>query len=178
MKKTSLISIVFLLAGFSHAGAHAEEIAQDTQTKPIIFQSASIDLPAVRSQIFALINNERLKSDDRISPIHPSDKLSHIAQTYADDMVSRHYFNHVDPDGNTCKERAKRLKLSSPHAESILSGVISADEAVEEFMSDPPRAQNSSRANILNPEFRSLGIGVAQKPSGTLVVVLEFSKSL
>lgn len=134
------------------------------------------DLQTIKEQIFALINMERARSDGKAPDIKASDNLNKIAQTFADDMVHRHFFNHIDPDGNTCKERARRLKLPSPQAESILSGVIDGTEAVEEFMSDPPHARESSRANILNPDFRYLGIGVAQKASGTLVVVLEFAK--
>ncbi len=151
-------------------------IAQTTEPQQVIFKSSGADLQSMKSQILTLINAERAKSEDNTPAIQVSDNLARLAQTFADDMVARHFFNHVDPDGNTCRERAKRLKLASPQAESILAGVLTGDEAVEEFMSDPPRIANSSRANILNPEFRYLGVGIAQKPSRTLVVVLEFSK--
>ncbi|MBX9772709.1 MAG: CAP domain-containing protein [Candidatus Obscuribacterales bacterium] len=150
-------------------------IGQTTEPQQVIVKP-SIDLQSIKNQILTLVNAERARSEYKTAEIQPNDNLSRLAQTFADDMVARHFFNHVDPDGNTCRERAKRLKLASPQAESILAGVLTGDEAVEEFMSDPPRAVNSSRANILNPEFRYLGVGIAQKPSGTLVVVLEFSK--
>lgn len=177
MKNSRFLLIILpivLIFGFANQG-YAQTDTSGAQQ--VVVESSHAGLQNVKNQILSLINSERSKSEYKAAEIHSSEKLSHIAQAFANDMVARHFFNHVDPDGNTCRERAKRLKLSCPHAESILSGVLTGDEAVEEFMADPPKAQNSSRANILNPEFRSLGVGVAQKASGTLVIVLEFSKA-
>lgn len=165
--KSKLIAIVI---GFAFCPAFGQGI----ETKEIMFKPADANSQAFRDHVVSLVNSERAK--ETTAAIQSNANLTRLAQTFADDMVARHFFNHVDPDGNTCKERARKLKVASPQAESILAGVLTGEEAVEEFMSDPPRAQNSSRANILNPEFRFLGVGVAQKPSGTLVVVLEFAK--
>lgn len=172
MKYSRLVPIILLLI-FSGQYCFAQVSSENTQTT---VSSSHVNLQAVKDQILTLINSERAKSEYKTPAIHVSESLGHLAQSFADDMVARQFFNHVDPDGNTCRERSRRLRLACPHAESILSGILTGDEAVEEFMSDPPKAVNSSRANILNPEFRSLGVGVAQKTSGTLVVVLEFSK--
>jgi uncharacterized protein YkwD len=59
---------------------------------------------------------------------------------------------------------------------NILTGVLTVEEAQEKFMSEPADDPSNHRANILNPDFRYAGVGVAVRPDNTLVVVQVFTR--
>lgn len=120
-----------------------------------------------------LINAERQKQG--LSPYRVDKELTMIARAHAQDMVDRDYLNHVTPEGRTLRDRLREGGLEPYWAgENFALSVRPADEAVQEvldwFMSDQPH-----RDNLLTTFYDRVGVGVAEKPPGWYIFVLDFA---
>lgn len=81
-------------------------------------------------------------------------RLARAAQDHAADMVARHYFDHVTPDGREPGDRAEAAGFTEPVGENIAVGYSSAAEVMAGWM-----ASSGHRANILNCSYTAIGIG-------------------
>jgi len=120
-------------------------------------------LAEVELLIFQFTNEERRKHG--LPALARDDSLSEIARMHTDDMLRRHYFSHISPDGASPKERLAPVYLNviSRAGENIWGGrgLDFSDSrrlarvAVDGWMISP-----GHRANILNPDYTHLGVGV------------------
>ncbi|MGW1074608.1 CAP domain-containing protein [Streptomyces sp. NPDC002537] len=115
---------------------------------------AAVDLQATPvAQILSLVNEERAKAGLR--PLAASSRLSALAQSFSDDMARRGFFAHTDPDGRTPWDRAARRGIDNLGGENIARGQPDARAVMDAWM-----RSSGHRANILNREYRTLGIGL------------------
>ena len=70
-------------------------------------------------------------------------------------MAARGFFDHTDPDGDTPWDRAAAAGISDLGGENIARGQADAQAVMEAWMNSP-----GHRANILNCDYRTLGVGV------------------
>jgi uncharacterized protein YkwD len=94
-------------------------------------------------------------------PLGLDAELSAVAQAYAEDMARRGFFGHVSPKGRTFTDRMRAPGIAFRAAGEDLAGNLSAAAAVASWMDSP-----GHRANILNPAYTRLGVGVFRSPSG------------
>ena len=127
---------------------------------------------ADESSIFQLVNREREKAG--LGDIQWDPKAAEVARRYAERMADQKFFAHVDPDGNTAVQRAERdgLRRWSRIGENLFAcdwnrGFTSL--AVKGWMRSP-----SHRQNILDPNWTSGGVGMAEAQDGTIYVVQIF----
>ena len=116
-----------------------------------------------------LLNRERSRAG--LHRISANSRLRAAANSHSADMVSRRYFEHDGPSGDTLVSRAQRYGYlhrgvrSWALAENIAYGTGqhgTAAAIVKSWMHSPVH-----RANILTGSFRNAGIGLAQgTPSG------------
>lgn len=118
--------------------------------------------PAAAPATLCLINAERTAQG--LAPLAASPALASAAAGFAADMVRRSFFDHVSPDGGTLVQRL-RAAVWLP-----ASGSWSAGEDLawgSGTLGTPARivaawmASPGHRANILNPAFTQIGIGIA-----------------
>ena len=65
---------------------------------------ASLELPTTQEQeLAALVNQERTKAGRQ--PLRLDARLSCLARQYAQDMATRNFFSHYDPEGNSPFDR-------------------------------------------------------------------------
>ncbi|MCC9739199.1 CAP domain-containing protein [Streptomyces sp. MNU89] len=102
--------------------------------------------------MLVLVNRERREAG--CSPVTADPVLADLARAFSRDMAERDFFAHTDPDGTTPWDRAGRLGIEGLGGENIARGQTTA-EAVMEAWLDTPR----HRANILNCDYRTLGVG-------------------
>jgi uncharacterized protein YkwD len=101
--------------------------------------------------------------------------LAEVARAHAHDIAARGYASHVTPEGKTLRDRLEGAGLFPGWAgENYCLSHRPTDEAVATalvwYMRDPPH-----RDNILHKRYTCLGVGVAQKPQGSYVLVLDFA---
>ena len=121
------------------------------------------DLARVRTATLCLINRERI--DDGEEPLTLDAHLEQAAQGHSDEMAAAGYFEHVGPRGDGPVNRMRAAGYANGSgigyelAEDIAWGTLSLAtprSTVAGWMASP-----THRANILNPAFRSTGVGVS-----------------
>ncbi|MFI9750277.1 CAP domain-containing protein [Streptomyces collinus] len=114
---------------------------------------------AAAAQVLSLVNEERAKVG--CSPVAANSALAGLAQRYSEDMDARGFFDHTDPDGRTPWDRAEKAGISNLGGENIARGQADAAAVMDAWMNSP-----GHRANILNCDFKTLGVGVEFGPGG------------
>ncbi|MEU4153735.1 CAP domain-containing protein [Streptomyces sp. NPDC026659] len=105
------------------------------------------------AQVLALVNEERAKVG--CTPVTADSSLAKLAEAFSDDMASRDFFDHTDPDGATPWDRASKAGITGLGGENIARGQVDPAAVMEAWMNSP-----GHRANILNCDFKTLGVGV------------------
>ncbi|WAX77722.1 CAP domain-containing protein [Streptomyces sp. KMM 9044] len=108
---------------------------------------------AAGAQVLRLVNQERAKVG--CSPVAANSALTGLATAFSKDMADRGFFDHTDPDGDTPWDRASAAGISDLGGENIARGQATAAAAMEAWMNSP-----GHKANILNCDFKTLGVGV------------------
>jgi uncharacterized protein YkwD len=133
-----------------------------TVTATPVAPAPAIPASSLVQRIADLTNAERQKAG--LAPVRVSDPLTAAAQHLADDMARLDTLSHTLPgtDAPTLKDRADRVGYAySWLGENIAFNYAGADEVVAGWMSSA-----GHRANILNPNFTEIGIGVARDSDG------------
>lgn len=108
---------------------------------------------SAQAAVLSLVNQERAKVG--CSPVTASSSLASLAQNFSDDMAARGFFDHTDPDGNTPWDRAAKAGVDGLGGENIARGQADAQAVMDAWMNS-----EGHRANILNCDYKTLGVGV------------------
>lgn len=106
-----------------------------------------------QAAVLSLVNQERAKVG--CSPVTASGSLASLAQNFSDDMAARGFFDHTDPDGRTPWDRAAKAGVDNLGGENIARGQADAQAVMDAWMNS-----DGHRANILNCDYKTLGVGV------------------
>lgn len=105
------------------------------------------------AQVLTLVNQERAKVG--CSPVTADSGLAALATAFSEDMAARNFFDHTDPDGATPWDRAKKAGITNLGGENIARGQANAQSVMDAWMNSP-----GHKANILNCDYKTLGVGV------------------
>ncbi len=137
---------------------------------PVLASESSLErLVGPARELHTRVNEVRQQRN--LVPFTVDAEVARIAQSHADDMAEHGYVSHTDRAGRNPLERAQASGLSGFRllAENIGASSISGDRVasiVSEWLRSP-----SHRENLLTPAFRATGIGVAERPDGTTIIV-------
>ncbi|MBR6713377.1 MAG: hypothetical protein IKI76_10355 [Selenomonadaceae bacterium] len=107
-------------------------------------------------EVLNLVNAERAKVG--AAPLRLADDLQEESAIRAREIVE--VFSHTRPDGSDCFTVMRNRGRTC--GENIAAGHASAQETVEQWMNS-----EGHRENILNPNFRELGVGYAYEDYST-----------
>jgi uncharacterized protein YkwD len=121
----------------------------------------------VRERVVELVNQARSRSrrcgKERfaaVPPLRASRQLDEAAFRHARDMAHKGFFDHRAPDGSQPWDRVRRAGYRPRiSGENIAYGPESAEEVVEGWLDSPGHC-----ANIMEPRFKEIGVGVATSP--------------
>lgn len=128
----------------------AEPTKEKEEATPPV--EASVETQA-EAAVLLLVNEERAKAG--CSPVAASSDLAKLAETFSADMALRGFFDHTNPDGDDPWDRAAALGITGLGGENIARGQATAEAVMEAWMNSP-----GHKANILNCDFKTLGVGV------------------
>jgi len=133
---------------------------------PFKISDAVVD-SSLEIKMIELVNKDRVEQG--LSPLKRNEELTKVARKHSKDMFLRGYFSHITPDG---KDPFDRMRADGIHfltaGENIaLAQTISI--AQYGFMHSP-----GHRANILNPAFGHIGIGILDGGIFGLMISQEF----
>jgi uncharacterized protein YkwD len=118
-------------------------------TAPVTVSAES----AAEAEVLKLVNEERAKVG--CSAVSANSTLTELAETFSAAMAAEGFFDHTDPTGATPWDRASALGISTLGGENIARGQADAAAVMDAWMNSP-----GHRANILNCDFKTLGVGV------------------
>ena len=170
----------------SSTGIYRVEVMGDGPSGPVVLANApvyvGVDEPraddaaagagatgaGAAERMFALLNGAR--RDAGLAPLVFDPQLATIARAYCDEMVRGHFFGHVSPTTGTVADRVRRAGIAaSMVGENVSQG--ESPEAAHQGLMDSP----GHRANMLDPRFTHVGVGVvATNAEPPLVATLVF----
>jgi uncharacterized protein YkwD len=146
------------------------------QAKPVLPPPGVKYLEKVEDLVFEMTNQRRRSQG--LAPLSKDAELRNVARAYSNDMLVRRFFDHTTPDGVSFHERisAHYRHWVSFTGENIWSAwgyktsntQNLAKEMVDDWLSSP-----GHRANMLDPDFTHLGVGVSVR-NGTILATQEF----
>lgn len=135
----------------------------------------------LEKEILKLINQKR--KEYNLKPLKLHEKLNEIALLHSKDMVKRNYTSHISPDGLSPNDRAKKagfnikIKKKNGYRIGIGENIYETQAMMEEngkisyYLEKYPvvakkvvnswMASEGHRKNILNPDYKITGIGIA-----------------
>lgn len=120
-----------------------------------VFRSSTNIAAVLPGAIALLTNNARAEASERPLSVHPV--LSAAAQKKADDMASKGYFAHQEPNGNMPWHWFKEEGYNYIYAgENLAVNFSDTEQLVNAWLASP-----THRDNIVKPQYEDIGIGMA-----------------
>ncbi|QHJ00216.1 hypothetical protein GT347_20870 [Xylophilus rhododendri] len=123
--------------------------------------------PALEAQMLELLNAERERAGLR--PLAADPDTVEVSRAHGRDMFARHYFSHETPEGATPFDRLRQAGIRFRAAGENLALAPTLERAHQGLMDSP-----GHRANILNPLFGRVGIGIVDGGRHGLIVTQTF----
>ncbi|MGW2413221.1 CAP domain-containing protein [Streptomyces tubercidicus] len=138
--------------GSKRSAAPAERPGSAAPERSVAASKAPDGQSSEEAKVLSLVNQERAQAG--CSPVTADRELAGLAQDFSDDMARRGFFDHTDPDGDTPWDRAREAGVDGLGGENIARGQADAEAVMDSWMHSP-----GHRANILNCEYKTLGVG-------------------
>lgn len=129
--------------------------------------SVSRPRPDLEARMLQLVNRERIAAGLR--PLAPDPELTEVARRHSADMFARGYFAHNTPEGRDPFDRMHEANVRFLTAGENLALAPTLEVAHRGLMNSP-----GHRANILNPDFGRVGVGIMDGGMRGLMVSQEF----
>ena len=123
--------------------------------------------PELEAEMLKLVNIERTKRG--LKPVVADPQLTPVARAHSQDMFSRGYFSHYTPEGRDPFDRMRSAGIKYYSAGENLALGQTLKICHQGLMNSP-----GHRANILNPSYGRLGIGILDGGSYGLMISQEF----
>jgi len=139
------------------------------------FGTSSIE--ELERHLFDLVNKDR--ADNGSGALQNDSRLNNLARMYAEMLLAKNFFSHIDPSGRNPQQRAADAGLRCQVYENLgwqkgsVSDLQKVDDLEKSFLNEP-RNQRNHRYNLLLEKHQFVGVGVA-KLKDQLIIVEEFS---
>lgn len=108
---------------------------------------------SVEREVARLVNIERQKAG--LAPLAFSEEISKVAEAKSQDMANKNYFSHTSPTYGDPFQMMRTFGIQFGYAgENIAKGYRSAASVMDGWMNS-----SGHRANILNSNFKKIGVG-------------------
>lgn len=126
------------------------------------------DVKAIENEVIRLVNIERSKNG--LSGLTSDWQLSRVARYKSTDMRDKNYFSHYSPTYGDPFKMMHDFGINFYAAgENIAMGQQTPAAVMTAWMNSP-----GHRANILNPQYNEIGVGIAKTSSGVIYWTQEF----
>lgn len=123
--------------------------------------------PNYEAEMLQLVNEERQKHG--LKTLQADPEMLPVARAHSQDMFARGYFAHDSPEGKDPFDRMKDANVHFATAGENLALAQTVEIAHVNLMNSP-----GHRANILNPSFGRVGIGILDGGFYGLMISQEF----
>jgi len=151
-RRPAIVLILALLALAAGPAVPAANAACEDESIAI----KAKNLSKARAALRCLVNAERTGRGTK--KLSANDKLTRAAQSHAEDMEKRDYFDHDTPEGKTAADRVLATGYEfTALGENIARGYATPKAAVKGWMKS-----KGHRDNILGQQYTEFGLGVAK----------------
>lgn len=123
---------------------------------------------SAEKEMLAMLNAERTKRG--LVPLVANTTIRAVARKHSADMFARGYFAHTNPDGDDPFDRMKAGGVKYMEAGENLALAPTVAMAHDGLMNSP-----GHRANILDPDYRQIGIGAVESTKHGLMFTQNFT---
>lgn len=142
---------------------------ESTERIELGFKTTAVRVDAYDEQrMLALVNQERTSRGLR--PLVMNDKAQAVARAYSRTMFAEGYFSHIDNQGHNPFDRMRAGGVSFGSAGENLALAPTLQLAHNGLMNSP-----GHRANILSPDYRTVGIGIIDGGRYGLMITQDFT---
>lgn len=147
------------------------QVSRDSLTDEFPGCNEPADGAALQARIIELVNQVRLESG--LGEVTHNETLEAQASQYACELLFYDFFAHQNPiTGSTLRQRAEEFGYDfSVIGENLAAGQLTPEQAFNDWMESP-----GHRANILDPRFTELGVGIRRGGSYGWYWVQEFGR--
>jgi uncharacterized protein YkwD len=122
----------------------------------------------MEDELFRAINQARERRG--LAPLKENAQLRQVARRHSEDMATRQFFGHINPDGADVvgRLRAEGVKDLTAIGENIFSGRNTPNLinlTVREWLRSP-----GQRKNVLHPGYSEGGVGIARGEGDTIYI--------
>ena len=131
--------------------------------------------------MWQLINEDRValpcvqETKGRARPLEWDPKLAAVARAHSEEMANKGFFGHQGADGSPPSVRISRAGIHWRETGENIAKYPDVADAEAAFMSEP-KFQPNHRANILNPDYTHVGVGVVKGPDGMFYITQDFAQ--
>ena len=150
-----ILTSTFVVSGLSVVGVPLGGSSVAAAAVPV-----SPEIEAAEQRVIELINERRSGKGLRALRLDP--RVAKVARARSQDMIDRHYFSHVDPDGLSARQHLVRAHIKFSRVSEIIAWSqgsdleASAAKVVQVWMSDAIH-----RHEVMSTTHNYLGAGVA-----------------
>jgi uncharacterized protein YkwD len=162
MSRTAGVVMILVFSAFFSPPASACQ--KNQQISPPI-----TEIQAMEKEIWMLLNKER--AFDNLPPLQLSSALSDLARKHSQDMADSGRLSHRSSDGKTL---SKRLEEAGIFFIEAGENVARSETFVAEIIHDNLVESPEHRENILDPDFKEIGIGIVYKKNRGYYVTQDF----
>ncbi len=157
-----------------------DQASQDNANSSSVDNSSTQEVAVVQgvnyaeSQMIHLINS--IRSSRGLQLLNPNPVLNSIARSRSQDMLNRNYFSHYTPEGknifNILVENGIMYAMGAENLSQASPPSWGSPEAVvNSWMNSGPH-----RANLLNPHYGQLGLGVVDSGNKRVVPLIFINR--
>lgn len=135
----------------------------------LVAAGVSVSRSDIEHDVHDRVNAERARA--KLVTLKEDDKLRAIARAHSEDMARRHFFSHVNPNGEDPTARGRRAgyecrkilgeRIRIGLAENLFEASGTAREDIERRSVAGWMKSPGHRANILEKNYTKSGVGVA-----------------
>jgi uncharacterized protein YkwD len=131
--------------------------------------SASMVVPNEEVELLAMMNE--IRTARQLPPLLMSAALRTVARDHSRDMALSGYVGHDSPRGQSFLARLSSVVRGGTVVAENVTAALTVQQAHNAFIHSPGHLKN-----ILDPEFRSVGVGIATAGAVGFMVTEDFSR--
>ena len=153
-----VIALMALIASLALAGPVAEARGADSCRKQDEEVLEQADVKAAERSLLCLLNVHRAANG--VPPLASDPDLAAAAREHSEDMVTRHFYDHINPDGEDPTDRAKGHGYPGGAGENIYWRPLSNGVSPIQFFLGWEQSASHDQ-NMLSDVYEAAGMGFA-----------------
>ncbi len=123
----------------------------------------SLEVKSLQQEIHFLTN--AMRTELGLPPLQALSELDRVAELHSQDMASRRYFDHIDPEGRGPEVRLKEnlpQLIAKNVGENIALRSLEIQDSTQmaAALMKMWRESNEHYKNLISPDYRHLGVGI------------------